>query len=294
MHWLPLACQHCENPRLHQGLPGPGHLLAARTALVMQDHERCIGCRFCMVACPYGVRDVQLGRARPAHATSTPAWSPPRPVGTMEKCTFCVHRLADGQVPVVRLVVPGAGAHLRRPQRPGQPGEPAHPRARRRAAARGARHRPARLLPAAAPQERTGAHEHRRHARRRRPSRAAGDAARLRALDRAPRRWASPSGLGAWVYQLAHGLAVTNMRNPMMWGLYITLFMYFVGLSAGGLIVASAGRLFGATRLKPDRPPRRARGDRRRHARRAAPAARHRPARPRPGTCCATRTSPRR
>ena len=41
------------------------------------------------------------------------------------------------------------------------------------------------------------------------------------------------------------------MRNPMMWGLYITMFMYFVGLSAGGLIVASAGRLFGATRLKP-------------------------------------------
>jgi molybdopterin-containing oxidoreductase family membrane subunit len=58
-------------------------------------------------------------------------------------------------------------------------------------------------------------------------------------------------GLGAWVYQLTHGLAATNMRNPMMWGLYITLFMYFVGLSAGGLIVASAGRLFGASRLKP-------------------------------------------
>ncbi len=58
-------------------------------------------------------------------------------------------------------------------------------------------------------------------------------------------------GLAAWAYQLANGLAATNMRNPMMWGLYITLFMYFVGLSAGGLIVASAGRLFGATRLKP-------------------------------------------
>ena len=83
------------------------------------------------------------------------------------------------------------------------------------------------------------------------------------------------------------------MRNPMMWGLYITLFMYFVGLSAGGLIVASAGRLFGATRLKPI-------------VRIAVleatvavmiaallllpdiggPTA--------PGTCCATRTSPRR
>jgi molybdopterin-containing oxidoreductase family membrane subunit len=58
-------------------------------------------------------------------------------------------------------------------------------------------------------------------------------------------------GFGAWVYQLANGLAVTNLRNPMMWGLYITLFMYFVGLSAGGLIVASAGRLFGAAGLKP-------------------------------------------
>jgi molybdopterin-containing oxidoreductase family membrane subunit len=58
-------------------------------------------------------------------------------------------------------------------------------------------------------------------------------------------------GLGAWVYQLTQGLAVTNMRNSMMWGLYITLFMYFVGLSAGGLIVASGGRLFGAVRYKP-------------------------------------------
>lgn len=58
-------------------------------------------------------------------------------------------------------------------------------------------------------------------------------------------------GLGAWIYQLTQGLAVTNMRNPMMWGLYITLFMFFVGLSAGGLIVASSGRIFGAVRFKP-------------------------------------------
>ncbi len=59
------------------------------------------------------------------------------------------------------------------------------------------------------------------------------------------------AGLAVWIYQLTQGLAVTNMRNPVMWGLYITFFMYFVGLSAGGLIVASAGRLFGGARLKP-------------------------------------------
>ncbi len=59
------------------------------------------------------------------------------------------------------------------------------------------------------------------------------------------------AGIGAWIYQLSNGLAVTNMRNPTMWGLYITLFMFFVGLSAGGLIVASAGRLFGGVQVKP-------------------------------------------
>ncbi len=59
------------------------------------------------------------------------------------------------------------------------------------------------------------------------------------------------AGLGAWIYQLTQGLIVSNMRNPVMWGLYITFFMFFVGLSAGGLIVASAGRLFGGHRLKP-------------------------------------------
>jgi molybdopterin-containing oxidoreductase family membrane subunit len=58
-------------------------------------------------------------------------------------------------------------------------------------------------------------------------------------------------GVGAWFHQQSQGLAVTNMRNTVMWGQYITFFMYFVGLSAGGLIVASAGRLFGADRFKP-------------------------------------------
>ena len=41
------------------------------------------------------------------------------------------------------------------------------------------------------------------------------------------------------------------MRNTVMWGQYILFFMFFVGLSAGGLIVASAGRLFGVKTFKP-------------------------------------------
>ncbi len=58
-------------------------------------------------------------------------------------------------------------------------------------------------------------------------------------------------GLAAFVWQFANGLIVTGMRNTVMWGQYILFFMFFIGLSAGGLIVASGGRLFGATMFKP-------------------------------------------
>ena len=51
-------------------------------------------------------------------------------------------------------------------------------------------------------------------------------------------------GVGCWIFQLANGLGVTGMNNSNSWGLYITLFMFFVGLSAGGLIVASSAHVF--------------------------------------------------
>jgi molybdopterin-containing oxidoreductase family membrane subunit len=59
------------------------------------------------------------------------------------------------------------------------------------------------------------------------------------------------AGLAAFAYQFQNGLVVTGMRNIVMWGQYILFFMFFVGLSAGGLIVASAGRLFGVKAFKP-------------------------------------------
>ncbi|WP_139652101.1 NrfD/PsrC family molybdoenzyme membrane anchor subunit [Raoultibacter phocaeensis] len=51
-------------------------------------------------------------------------------------------------------------------------------------------------------------------------------------------------GVAAWIYQLMGGLGVTGMNNGTSWGLYITCFMFFVGLSAGGLIVASSASVF--------------------------------------------------
>lgn len=58
------------------------------------------------------------------------------------------------------------------------------------------------------------------------------------------------AGIAAWIYQLANGLGVTGMSNGTSWGLYITMFMFFVGLSAGGLIVASSASVFHVAEYK--------------------------------------------
>lgn len=61
-------------------------------------------------------------------------------------------------------------------------------------------------------------------------------------------------GFAAWIYQVTTGLVVTNMTDLVPWGLYIVSFMFLVGLSAGGLIVASAGEVFNVAKLKPLAP----------------------------------------
>ena len=58
------------------------------------------------------------------------------------------------------------------------------------------------------------------------------------------------AGVAAWIYQLMGGLGVTGMSNGTSWGLYITMFMFFVGLSAGGLIVASSASVFHVEKYK--------------------------------------------
>ena len=57
-------------------------------------------------------------------------------------------------------------------------------------------------------------------------------------------------GIACWIFQLMSGLAVTGMSNANSWGLYICTFMLFVGLSAGGLIVASSAHVFGIESFK--------------------------------------------
>ncbi len=58
-------------------------------------------------------------------------------------------------------------------------------------------------------------------------------------------------GLAAWIYELHNGLATTGMRDVVSWGMYIFTFAFLIGLSAGGLIMASSAEVFGIAALKP-------------------------------------------
>lgn len=95
---IPRPCMHCENAPCVKVCP-VGATFKGEGGLTMQDSSRCIGCRFCMNACPYGVRvfnwfdsNDEERWPEPLDKSINPE-NPPRPKGTVEKCTFNRHRL---------------------------------------------------------------------------------------------------------------------------------------------------------------------------------------------------------
>jgi Fe-S-cluster-containing dehydrogenase component len=93
--FLTRPCMHCEHAPCVDVCP-VGATYHREDGLVEMNYDRCIGCRYCMVACPYGVR-VFNWAANSDDNPQVPTWGEPeierRPRGVVEKCTFCAHRL---------------------------------------------------------------------------------------------------------------------------------------------------------------------------------------------------------
>jgi molybdopterin-containing oxidoreductase family iron-sulfur binding subunit len=95
-----LLCNHCDNPACVRVCPTKATFKRS-DGIVMQDMHRCIGCRFCMAACPFGARSFNYKNPRLAKNLQeymNPEF-PTRTIGVVEKCTFCYERLAKGLKP---------------------------------------------------------------------------------------------------------------------------------------------------------------------------------------------------
>ena len=89
---LPVMCQHCAHPPCADVCP-TGASFKRADGIVLVDKHTCIGCRYCMMACPYKARSF-------VHEdTTNQKPHAPRGKGTVESCTMCVHRVDNGEIP---------------------------------------------------------------------------------------------------------------------------------------------------------------------------------------------------
>jgi molybdopterin-containing oxidoreductase family iron-sulfur binding subunit len=93
-----LLCNHCDNPPCTRVCPTQATWRREHDGIVMMDWHRCIGCRYCVVACPYGSRSFNWTDPRP-HIDDQHSDFPTRMRGVVEKCTFCEERLVRGGQP---------------------------------------------------------------------------------------------------------------------------------------------------------------------------------------------------
>jgi molybdopterin-containing oxidoreductase family iron-sulfur binding subunit len=94
---VPVLCNHCANPPCVRVCPTQA-TWKREDGIVMMDWHRCIGCRYCIVGCPYGSRSFNWSEPR-RHLANIQKDFPTRTKGVVEKCTFCEERLAQGQLP---------------------------------------------------------------------------------------------------------------------------------------------------------------------------------------------------
>ncbi|HUI24789.1 MAG TPA: 4Fe-4S dicluster domain-containing protein [Candidatus Kryptonia bacterium] len=107
--YVPVACQQCRHPQCTQVCP-VGATWQEPDGIVVVDYDWCIGCRYCMAACPYGARHFNWGEPELPSAELNPnlhiLGNRPRPRGVVEKCTFCIQRTRAGRYPACVEICP--------------------------------------------------------------------------------------------------------------------------------------------------------------------------------------------
>jgi Fe-S-cluster-containing dehydrogenase component len=98
--YLPVACQQCENPECVKACPTQA-TWQEPDGIVVMDYDWCIGCRYCMAACPYGARHFNWTEpgipAEEINPIMHMLGNRPREHGVVEKCTWCIQRTRQGR-----------------------------------------------------------------------------------------------------------------------------------------------------------------------------------------------------
>jgi len=121
LHKLPILtmCNHCDNPPCVRACPTQATFKNKENGIIMMDYHRCIGCRFCMAACPYGARSFNWRNPREKDSQGryrflehiNPDY-PCRMRGVVEKCTLCVERIERGKIPACVEATGNTGAMI--------------------------------------------------------------------------------------------------------------------------------------------------------------------------------------
>jgi len=101
-YYLPVQCHQCKNPPCVKACPTKA-TWKERDGIVVIDYNWCIGCRYCQAACPYHARRFNFAKPniKPDKINPDQGYlsNRLRPMGVVEKCTFCLHRTRKGRYP---------------------------------------------------------------------------------------------------------------------------------------------------------------------------------------------------
>ena len=114
-YWFPKPCFHCDNPPCVKVCPVDA-TYKRQDGIVLVDNERCIGCKFCISACPYSARIFNWEEPPESEEHADDVYSPetsvPAQVGTIGKCDFCPDLSREGKLPYCASTCPNGAIYF--------------------------------------------------------------------------------------------------------------------------------------------------------------------------------------